>query len=912
MPQAVIPALAAVFGATAAVAVWTAFTYIAAGFLLNKAMAALQKKPKRGHLSLEVNFAGTIEPRRIIFGTIKVGGMHNIPPINSGGDNQLGHADIIHAGHEVADIRDVWLDLDKINDADIGAIASADTSGQVTTGKYANHVNIRRHLGTSTQTVDYILNQAFPAAFTADFRLRGIAHTALRCKYNSKIFTSWPVLTALVDGYKVYDPRLDTTKPGGSGSHREDDPTTWAFSSNPALILRHFLVWEIGFSHAEAGYNQDSLIMAAANVCDVAVDIPGSLTQKRFTFNAQLIATDRWEDNLRAIVDSMLGHCAYVDGNWHIYAGSWQTPDVTINPGDWVAPTTVQATANRDERWNFVRGWYVDPDRNWQRVECYPRRNSSYETADGGERIPLEVEMPHCASSIGTKYAEYEAQRRCEVLLRKSRNQIKMAGKLRPAFAKLIPGNTVYVNDPTYGFADKSFRIIAVESGIGPEDGGVDVALIEEGALTWTDLAAGEYNTETVGSALDPSATLPSLTANPVITVGRETIQFDVTSAVPTHQPQGTEYVIYQNPSSNFPPGAEIHRGQSLTPVVARNQVNTFHYWMRAEIGTYASAYVPNTVGIPVGPLPQPDEFVLDPDFSRSTSTNSLWNMGPGSVNSATLIMSGTIVASGGYAGSGRFLFTHANTNASIRLWPGMQPHPPYNDESFELLVRWRRTSVTSIVPSQSVITPQCSLTSSIYTWPDALFGLNGGNTLLPTIVAGQATVLGSDINTAPSSVWQETRTVFRIPSVNSGYSSIVYKHAFFGWTFLCNSYASNPLPVIEIDQLSVSRLSQYQASTAPQTSVTAAYVASKLDVGGHLKTTTGGITINAGVFDVGDLMAYFNNSGSTQNLTAGAGVTFRLAGTSTTGSPRTIAVYGIISVLCVDTDTFLITGNIS
>jgi hypothetical protein len=85
-----------------------------------------------------------------------------------------------------------------------------------------------------------------------------------------------------------------------------------------------------------------------------------------------------------------------------------------------------------------------------------------------------------------------------------------------------------------------------------------------------------------------------------------------------------------------------------------------------------------------------------------------------------------------------------------------------------------------------------------------------------------------------------------------------------------------------------------------PQNAQTSAYVAVVGDVGKHIDITTGGVTVNASVFSVGDVFTIYNDSGSSQDITAGSGVTFRLAGTATSGTPRTVAQYGLATVLCV------------
>jgi len=96
--------------------------------------------------------------------------------------------------------------------------------------------------------------------------------------------------------------------------------------------------------------------------------------------------------------------------------------------------------------------------------------------------------------------------------------------------------------------------------------------------------------------------------------------------------------------------------------------------------------------------------------------------------------------------------------------------------------------------------------------------------------------------------------------------------------------------------------------SDIPQNSQTSAYTLVAGDNGKHINTTTGGVTIPSGVFSVGNVVSIFNDSSSDQTITQASGVTLRLAGGSSTGN-RTLAQYGLCSVLCVGSNEFVISG---
>lgn len=98
-----------------------------------------------------------------------------------------------------------------------------------------------------------------------------------------------------------------------------------------------------------------------------------------------------------------------------------------------------------------------------------------------------------------------------------------------------------------------------------------------------------------------------------------------------------------------------------------------------------------------------------------------------------------------------------------------------------------------------------------------------------------------------------------------------------------------------------------------PQNSQTASYTLALTDAGKHISITTGGVVVpaNASVaFPVGTAIAVFNNSGSTQSITITSD-TLRLAGSATTGT-RTLAVYGMATLVKVAATVWVATGNVT
>jgi len=90
-----------------------------------------------------------------------------------------------------------------------------------------------------------------------------------------------------------------------------------------------------------------------------------------------------------------------------------------------------------------------------------------------------------------------------------------------------------------------------------------------------------------------------------------------------------------------------------------------------------------------------------------------------------------------------------------------------------------------------------------------------------------------------------------------------------------------------------------------PQTTSTTLAATS---VGKH-HYVSAGVTINTGVFNVGDAFMIVNSSASAITITQGASVSLRLAGSTATPASRNLAAYGVASILCVASNTFIVSG---
>ena len=627
-------ATATAFGASAATAAafaakaTAALGYATTTFIINKAVAALEKRGKTGESrGLEVTTTDSAADGRILYGRVRIGGVNVIPPWTSGSSGERLHQVIAHAVHEVDSYEDTYFDQEQISTASITAVTSSATDGQVTGGKYALAAYIRRYTGTTTQNVDYILNAAFGANWTATARGRGIAYSALTYEWGKgKVYTGVPLVTTIIKGKKCYDPRLDTS-PGANPTNA----SYAAWTSNPALCWADYKVSSYGRNVPAAKIDWASVV-TAADLCDALVAIPGATTQKRYTCNGMLSSGNDANDNERKLLDAMMGRMAFTSGKWYIFAGAWQSPAATIQKEDWLSISTIQTSAPRETgRWNGVRVYYVSPDRNWQRVECYPRENDTYKSSDAGERIWIEMEQPLCTN-------EYESQRKGEMLLRASRNGIKIAGRLPPKFMYLSTWDTVSVTFEELGWSSKTFRI----AGSTPNpDGSIELALLEEQSTDWADLVAADYDAPSTSTLPTTNPTAPSAPQNFTVTADTGILKMDWDE--PAIVPRGTYYKVIRSPgsASAVQSGTVIWEGMTSDALIRADTRSRYWYHVQAVANSYISAYQPNTFG--VSGLPYLDwndgrGNRMLPDGELSSSTNSYWEFNTSAAGSVAVI----------------------------------------------------------------------------------------------------------------------------------------------------------------------------------------------------------------------------------------------------------------------------------
>lgn len=442
---------AAVAGFVIKTALWAGASHLISKVLGPRKQGAQARQADIASLSI-----GEV-PREIIVGRAVTGGSL-VQGFNWGGANGTDNETLVIA---LADELCDGLEGVLVDDQFIAHTGDGNVTG---TG---GGLNIRWRNGATGQTFPADLRTM--AGFTAADRLAGVAHVWVT--YTAK----WaqerggrPRLRFRVRGGRRYDPRKDSTVPGGSGTHRWNTPSTWEWTEN--LILNRYAyqrgvfcegrvtepeqLWVgRGLSAVEAPPER---IIAWANLCDEAVALKGGGSEPRWRVGGVIRADETYIEVDEKFAAACGGTIIQPEGGIEVEPGHGKAAVVHITDDDLMAGEPVQFSEflPETERFNTVVTRYVDPAQDWQFHSAPVRRSTADITADGGPyTLPVDLELV----TSGT-----QAQRVGEIMRRKARLENRATIPLGPRFSWLEAGDwVVWTSARWLRGATKTFRITA-------------------------------------------------------------------------------------------------------------------------------------------------------------------------------------------------------------------------------------------------------------------------------------------------------------------------------------------------------------------------------------------------------------------------------------------------------------------
>ena len=397
---------------------------------------------------------GTIEPQKVVYGQALVSGPILFVGVSGTDNRDLYHA-IALTGHECESITDIHFDSEIITNAQFsGNSVASGTFGPISGDTICS---VEKKLGSTTQASSSLLTTTF-TDWTSAHQGKGISYIVTKWTLTDGSQELWDRLKpqnikALVKGKKdIYDPRLDVAA-GNSAGDNPTSATYQAWSDNPALCVANFLM-DTKFGLGVAASKIDwADVVTAADACDVSVVVPNSGTQKRFTANGVIFATDSYRASLNKLLSSMNGSIFYSNGSYRIKAGVYEAPSISLDEDDLAGSITVKTSVERGERFNTVRPIIIDPAQNHKTSEVPQVQLTSAVSRDNGEVITKDVQLPFTNTS-------YMAQRIANRQIQLSDQQKVINFPANLSALNVDIGDRVSVTVAELSYSNKVFRCV--------------------------------------------------------------------------------------------------------------------------------------------------------------------------------------------------------------------------------------------------------------------------------------------------------------------------------------------------------------------------------------------------------------------------------------------------------------------
>ncbi|WP_267395587.1 MULTISPECIES: hypothetical protein [unclassified Sphingomonas] len=388
--------------------------------------------------------------------------------------------DAYNGGHII--YRTAYGDKNKyqsiVTEWSIGPVQSLDTLyidqiarpavGGVVTVPNQGFIHEARQRGLCPEPAALTVAPSQPYGWTAAHKLSGKAATIMTFEYDTKgknTQTSIPTCGWRGKGVLCYDPRLDSTYPGGSGPQRASDQTTWAWSNNPYVVG---LTWCLG-------WKQNGKLVAgvglpiAGILVDQFVEAANVATAMGWTVGGVKSTTDDKWDVLKDILQAGAGEPLRLGA---LLGCIVQRPRVSLATIDRNAlaqgDITIAAMQARRDRINTIvpRYWGEETSTDassgvttttWAEVPAAPIVVADYVAADG-RQVRKEASYPLVQCFAGQQPTQAAQLARYDLENSREFGPITLPLKIRWMGYK--PGDVVTLDIPEAGLEGQAVMLL--------------------------------------------------------------------------------------------------------------------------------------------------------------------------------------------------------------------------------------------------------------------------------------------------------------------------------------------------------------------------------------------------------------------------------------------------------------------
>lgn len=442
-------------------------------------------------------------------------------------------------------------------------VVTFDGSGKAVSSQYAGELWYKNKLGTQPDTAltspTGLKNGATLPGWTSAHKLSGKACYMIVMGENSK-GTAFPTgeIKPLITlrGLKVYDPRLDSTYPGGSGAHRLANPATWTYSANPILWA---LKWTLGLWEGPNGKGAPQVDYQVGGIGAKlsGIDVPA------FVAAANVADANGWtcaaypttDDDKHQVLTGFLqaGGAIYAQRAGKISCiqrAAPRTSIVTVSAYDTAGPLEIDTAASRIDRINTLRPRFWSEPHRWQMTALDEEVTAqAYRDEDGAVRT-RGIDYPYVTNAV-------QAGQLAALQIANTREGVAGVIPLKPHLQRIRPGDAFTITEP--GFVLNGLKCLCLNTDYDPATGVVRVSFVSETDAKYP-FALGQNPTPPVPQVLtpvDPRFVSPpesgdwTITPRPPASGGGQLPGFDLSGFVSNET--ATAIIVETGPTADGP-----------------------------------------------------------------------------------------------------------------------------------------------------------------------------------------------------------------------------------------------------------------------------------------------------------------------------------------------------------------------
>jgi hypothetical protein len=359
-----------------------------------------------------------------------------------------------------------------------------DADGKAITSQWEGEMWMRWRAGSQPEAAAItsppgLKNGAVLPDWTAAHKMSGKAGYMLVLGENSKR-TAYPTgevkPLVTVEGLFAYDPRLDSTYPGGEGGCRLDNPATWVWTENPILWA---LKWSLGLWEGPVGKGAPGVDYQVGGIgaAPSGIDFPA------FVVAANVADANGWkvaaypttDDDKSQVLDAFLqaGGAIYAQRAGKISCIQRAAPRasvVTITARDTAGPLEIDTAASRIDRINTIRPRFWSEAHRWQMHPADEVSFATWREQDNGTR-PRGLDFPYVPLAT-------QAVQLAGLQIAHTREGIAGVIPLKPYLQRIAPGMAFTISEP--GFLLDGVKCLCLNAEYDAASGIVSVTFVSE------------------------------------------------------------------------------------------------------------------------------------------------------------------------------------------------------------------------------------------------------------------------------------------------------------------------------------------------------------------------------------------------------------------------------------------------